>query len=207
MDDHGKPGIDRAREQPQTAFVHDDRVGSVVGEDAQQRIVSACVGKRSVGDGMVQGDEKERRLVALEQPFQAQGSSGLDHADRPHRVHAWRPDFFAVWLLASGSGPIELRPASRAELGHFRRQARSDAGPVRYRSNAKGHRIAHAGRAFLRGGLADAGKRRGRKHAEQQAYRAEHSSASPDHRNLPRRAFRAIDADEGFVPFRSAAKL
>jgi hypothetical protein len=53
---------------------------------------------------MVQGNEKERRLVALEQPPQPQGSSGLDHADRP--LEARTP---AVDLVISGR-PYRIAP-------------------------------------------------------------------------------------------------
>src|SRR5258705_2185733 len=54
---------------------------------------------------MVQGDEKQRRLVCFEQPPEAQGSTGLGHADRPlDRAHTGRPGFLP--------GPGHWRPAA-----------------------------------------------------------------------------------------------
>ena len=83
MDDDRKLGIDGWRKQPQAPLVHDDGVGAIVGEGAEQCIVAARVGKWPVGHGVVQGNKKQRTRICFEQPPQAQGSSGLAHADRP----------------------------------------------------------------------------------------------------------------------------
>jgi len=116
---------------------------------------------------------------------------------RPNRPHDIRERRLTAlpWLLAAGRF-VELRPAARAELRHLRRQARRDARLVRDRRDAQAERVAHAGAAFLRGGLADAGSGHGWKQAEQQAGHAEQSGANPDHDSLPRAQAPPFDPDD-----------
>jgi hypothetical protein len=46
--------------------MYNDRVGAILSEDAQQRLVSTRVGKWPVSYGVVQGDEKQWPLLIFE---------------------------------------------------------------------------------------------------------------------------------------------
>ena len=66
MDDHRKPGIDGAWEQSQPALVHDDRVGPVLRESAQQSVIPTRIGEWPISDGMVQRNNEQRRARVFE---------------------------------------------------------------------------------------------------------------------------------------------
>lgn len=58
MDNDRKPGIDPLGKQTKATLVDDDRVGAIVSNSIQQRIVTPSVGERPIRYGVIQWNKK-----------------------------------------------------------------------------------------------------------------------------------------------------
>src|SRR4029078_6533248 len=91
---------------------------------------------------------------------------------------------FHTLLLRDGTlAGLELRPAPRAELGLFRRQACKDAVHIHEDGATQAHRIPHA-RGTLRCRWLELGKCCRRSHADEKHERSKHSIAHLGHNSL-----------------------